>query len=1635
MDSPKKQASKILRDKKMYQRWLAIFMCLALVVTSGTVTALKLTGQAMTAKQLQCSYVPHEHTDECYNAEGELACGLSDKVVHTHDSSCYDAEGALVCPLEELEPHEHDESCYTEVKTLVCGEEEHEAIPAHTHTEECYTTETVEEPVLSCGLEETDGQPAIEAVPGHVHTEECYTTETVEVTPATYDEEGNELTTAVTEERRTLTCGMAEGEGAVEGQPEIPAHHHTEECYTTQTTETQVLACGLEEHDEEIPAHHHTDECYTTSTELTCGKDEVILHVHTDDCYDIVIDEETGEEISRTLTCDMLQLEAHQHGDDCFVEVPVDEIIPSEQPEEELPVASVVYCGKQEHTHTDECYQQDENGEFVLDENGEKILICELEEHVHTEECYVEPEATEPEDERELICGKEEHTHTDECYDAEGNLICELEEHTHTEECYAQPEPELLTATKTVGDVTVTVEYSEDANIPEGAELDFFEYDKDSPEYAQYAEQAEGELDRLFDIGFYLDGEQIEPAEGATIKVNITYPGVEEKRQQVTHFTEEGPVSLGAQTTIDGEITTVEFYTDSFSPFGMTLAAEDDNENVYVLQVGQTQDISVSRGTYRSVSWTSSNTEAVTVRSSQNNQRNATLTAVAPTGEDPVNITFNAEKQTWVQGDWIPAHSEGIFLIPGHYEYKQEWVSAPQTFTVYVAPQLKVTGYDKVKVGENLDLFLTGVPEGVNANEITWTVANNTTGSVTVIRGNTEGAVVQGVREGNTIITASYNWHGRPVTSNSHTITVESAPSGGGDVDVHDELNVNKYIEDNYKNNPGLYELNLTFNASKGSEFRKAPLDVIFIVDISNSMKYGEQNVDASVGNRRLDHANGAIAAVVGELNNNRDLVDARYATVSFNYDGHIEQTMKPVDGTTPTPLTFKYNIYRGGTYYLQGLEMADQISTRPEAEKVVFFISDGTPEDDMKEIRSKLESMKDDIDYFYAIATPNNTTVSNALTSMYGTWTHQVNTGSSYKPNYQEVTEPAIFTENVGTYGADLKKLPELMQQLISKIAESHCSNVTAIDHLEDYVSIDPGTNLVVSIVDKNGTTVKSGNGSVDVSYTATDGTQYNATFSASYDKTTNTINGSFSSSNYELNPKWTYKITTPIRVDEAAAEYRTGGSEANRGAFTQDVLPIGAYTNKGPQDDGTNDVVKGTFKGDTEATVEAFPKPTVPLPRRLNISKVDADNEKLPLNGAVFTLYKDDELVETFTIKENGLIDITHIVSGEYTLVETTAPDKYTLPDKEDCLLIEIAQNGTVTIQPVQKNSTTWPHGIKTMAAGEVSIAMTVKNEKAGVPVEIIKQGVSSLSLEGATFTLSGQENKEYVLPDTTETDGRAQVFFGNLQIDDASTTAVEGTILTETKSPVNGKYQQIDPVKIVIVEDKEATLTGGYVASVTNEAGEEIDYASVQWAPESVGSDNQRIPAHWQVVVTNTPNSLKNFKIFKVDSVNQTTGLAGAEFTLYRAANADDANKTKIKVNGVDIDVVVVSDKIGPTSSEGMLDVTGIELQNGVQYYLVETKAPDGYIAGSEPISLKFESGSLTASILKTNGGNGDKMADYSKTEKAWIVTIPNNSGAELPHTGGIGTQLFTICGGLLMVLAAGLYFWNKRRISEM
>ena len=284
----------------------------------------------------------HQHTADCYDANGNPTCGYADFVVHSHDSRCYDEAGNLWCPLSEIaahrhtdgcyalpEVHTHTEGCYTSVRgNLVCGQ--------HVHTDACYT----ETAVLVCGLEESEE---------HQHDENCYETS------------------------RELSCGIDSD------------HSHTDACYEWE----QVLSCDLPTDSAEdaqpelvctkpeIVLHRHTPDCFDAGGNLICGQTQILEHRHSDACFETVAEPvDTG-----TLTCTDT---AHEHTARCYgtwelvcgqeehTHSKACTAVESEEP---------VFCGKEPHTH----------GEACRDENGE--LVCGTEEHTHSLACYADPTA------------------------------------------------------------------------------------------------------------------------------------------------------------------------------------------------------------------------------------------------------------------------------------------------------------------------------------------------------------------------------------------------------------------------------------------------------------------------------------------------------------------------------------------------------------------------------------------------------------------------------------------------------------------------------------------------------------------------------------------------------------------------------------------------------------------------------------------------------------------------------------------------------------------------------------------------------------------------------------------------------------------------------------------------------------------------------------------------------------------------------------------------------------------------------------------------------------------------------------------------------------------------------------------
>lgn len=187
-----------------------------------------------------------------------------------------------------------------------------------------------------------------------------------------------------------------------------------------------------------------------------------------------------------------------------------------------------------------------------------------------------------------------------------------------------------------------------------------------------------------------------------------------------------------------------------------------------------------------------------------------------------------------------------------------------------------------------------------------------------------------------------------------------------------------------------------------------------------------------------------------------------------------------------------------------------------------------------------------------------------------------------------------------------------------------------------------------------------------------------------------------------------------------------------------------------------------------------------------------------------------------------------------------------------------------------------------------------------------------------------------------------------------------------------------------------------------------------------------------------------------VTKVDGQDAEKKLANAEFVLLNSDKTKVAKVTDGKlVEWVDVPTAgedgTITYPAGTTLISGPAGKFVIAGLDAGSYYLRETKAPTGYNLLKNDISM-----TITATLDKTENNPAltelklsvkDDKADAAATESNGSVdtgivatNVVNNSGAQLPETGGMGTTLFYVLGGILVVFAVVLLVTKKRMSRE-
>lgn len=166
-----------------------------------------------------------------------------------------------------------------------------------------------------------------------------------------------------------------------------------------------------------------------------------------------------------------------------------------------------------------------------------------------------------------------------------------------------------------------------------------------------------------------------------------------------------------------------------------------------------------------------------------------------------------------------------------------------------------------------------------------------------------------------------------------------------------------------------------------------------------------------------------------------------------------------------------------------------------------------------------------------------------------------------------------------------------------------------------------------------------------------------------------------------------------------------------------------------------------------------------------------------------------------------------------------------------------------------------------------------------------------------------------------------------------------------------------------------------------------------------------------------------------VTKIDDAEKT--LNGAGFTLYKwnatGSGASDGSWVK------------VGNEIVGTNSKPISSFTWTGLDSG-EYKIVETTVPEGYTKANDilfTVAATYDTSSdnprLTAlSVIITSGSTyvkGGAASSNLDTGKV-NMSIINTSGNSLPSTGGIGTTIFYVLGGIMAIGAATLLITKKR-----
>ena len=241
----------------------------------------------------------------------------------------------------------------------------------------------------------------------------------------------------------------------------------------------------------------------------------------------------------------------------------------------------------------------------------------------------------------------------------------------------------------------------------------------------------------------------------------------------------------------------------------------------------------------------------------------------------------------------------------------------------------------------------------------------------------------------------------------------------------------------------------------------------------------------------------------------------------------------------------------------------------------------------------------------------------------------------------------------------------------------------------------------------------------------------------------------------------------------------------------------------------------------------------------------------------------------------------------------------------------------------------------------------------------------------------------------------------------------------------------------VKLTYSNNPNVDYKGGNEPDSTDPVGETPEHVTVTYSTQLQltkvdGKDKSKLEGvEFQITGTSIKTAVSKGEYFKQDAAGTYYQLKDGTFTETAPTTETESKYVSNSVKYAKVTDSTEQTKMQKVIASGTTDANGLITFKGLgagTYYITELKTLGGYNLLTAPITV-----TITGTPSATGSGYSWSVSSNAKFEDDMVkLTVENNKGSVLPITGGIGTTIFYVIGGLL-VCGAVVMAITKKKLS--